>query len=436
MRTTIRTKMIVSFLLILAFSCIVTFFGAIMISKNSISEEIKAGQFSYADGLLTLQNETSLSAQAILDVNVNSIYVTRMMDEIDMAALDGDLKKRLENGEKVFLFNKLFRSPSSLIRLGDETIKISVRKQDVFEVFRFRIALVLLSILLLSCVILALASNRMLKPILKLTAATQQVAKGEFDVEVNIQSHDEIGLLIKNFNQMTRELGRMEYLQKDFIRNVSHEFKTPISSIQGFAKLLQDETLPPEQRREFSEIILEETERLSRLSTNILRLSKLENQNELTSKKAFLLDEQIRSVIVLLEHRWSQKALVFSIEMRKTICIGDEELLQQVWINLIENAIKFSRHGGRISVSVNQTEEHIEVEIADNGVGMDEETKLRIFERFYQGNDSHDTEGSGLGLSIVKRIIELSDGEIQVKSSLNQGTLFLVKLPRMPLDCV
>lgn len=429
MNTSIRLKMIISFLLILVISCVMTFFGAILISKNSITEEIKTGQFSYADSLLTIQKQTSMTTQDILNVNVNSIYNTRMMDEIDKAALESDIKVRLESGEKVFLFNKLFRSPSTLIRLGDETIKISVRKQDVYEVFRFRIALVILSILLLSCVILALASKRMLKPILKLTAATQRVAKGEFDVTVNTASRDEIGLLIKNFNKMTKELGRIEYLQKDFIRNVSHEFKTPIASIQGFAKLLQNENLSPEERNEFSGIILEETERLSNLSSNILRLSKLENQNELASKKEFLLDEQIRSVIVLLEHKWSQKKLDFNIKMKKTTCMGDEELLQQVWINLIENAIKFSDQGGCITVTITQTENHIEVVIADNGAGMEEETRQRIFERFYQGNASHSMEGSGLGLSIVKRILELSNGEIQVESSLNHGTSILVKLP-------
>lgn len=422
--------MIISFLLILAFSCGVTFLGAIIIGKTPIAEEIKAGQFSYAEGLLTLQNQTSLTTQGILDVNINSNYNTRIMDEFDMSALDSDTKARLENGEKIFLFNKLFRTPSTLVRLGDETIKITVRKHDVYEVFRFRIALVLLSILLLSCVILALVSSRMLKPILQLTTATQRVAKGEFDVTVNFKSRDEIGILFKNFNRMAKELGNMEYLQKDFIRNVSHEFKTPIASIQGFAKLLQNENLSREDQLEFSGIILEETERLSKLSSNILRLSKLEHQNELTSKKEFLLDEQIRSAVVLLEPKWSKKNLDLIVQMEKTAYLGDEELLQQVWINLIENAIKFSDQGGSISILLKQTDNHVEVEIADNGMGMDEETQQRIFERFYQGNASHSVEGSGLGLSIVKRILDLSNGEIQAKSSLNHGTAFLVKLPR------
>ncbi|HVI41259.1 MAG TPA: HAMP domain-containing sensor histidine kinase [Anaerovoracaceae bacterium] len=429
MRTTIRLKMIVSFLLILAFSCAATFIGTILISNRPLSDEIKIAQSSYADNLLGLKKQTTLSTQEILDVNVNSMYTMRVLDEIDKASLDDTVKKSLEKGEKVFISRDLSSMPATLIKLGDETIKITIRRHDVFEVFRFRIALVLLSILILSCIILAFASGRMLKPILKLTAATQKVATGDFNVSVDIEKNDEIGILIKNFNKMAKELGNMEYLQKDFMRNVSHEFKTPIASIQGFAKLLQSESLSREEQIEFSGIILEETERLSKLSSNILRLSKLENQNELTSKKKFLLDEQIRSVIVLLEPKWSQKELLFDVQMEKTTCNGDEELLQQVWMNLIENAIKFSNRGGNISISITQAEHCTEIRIADNGTGMDEDTKQRVFERFYQGNTSHTVEGSGLGLSIVKRILELSNGEIQVESSLNQGTVFLVKLP-------
>lgn len=421
--------MIVSFLLILAFSCVVTFFGAILIIDMPQEEETKISQFSYTDTLLALKKQTGLSTQEILNINLNDMYSTRVLDEIDKAALDDTTKARLEQGEKVFVSRDPSMQEVTYIKLGDETVKITARRRDDFEVFRFRIALVLLSILLLSCVILAFASGKMLRPILKLTAATQKVASGQFDVSVDIGKNDEIGILIRNFNRMAKELGNMEYLQKDFMRNVSHEFKTPIASIQGFAKLLQNENLSREDQLEFSGIILEETERLSKLSSNILRLSKLEHQNELTSKKEFLLDEQIRSAIVLLEPKWSKKNLDLIVQMEKTSYRGDEELLQQVWINLIENAIKFSNQGGRLSISLTQAENHVEVEIADNGIGMDEETRQRIFERFYQGNASHSMEGSGLGLSIVKRILDLSNGEIQVKSSLNHGTAFLVKLP-------
>lgn len=428
MITTIRLKMIISFLLILAFSCAVTFFGAILISNKPLSDEIKISQFSYTDNLLALKKQTDLTPQEILKVSINEMYSTRILDEIDKAGLDDLTKTRLERGEKVYI-SRPPSMPATYIKLGDETVKITIRRHDVFEIFRLRIALVLLSILLLSCIILAFASGKMLRPILKLTAATQKVARGDFDVAVDMGKNDEIGILIKNFNRMAKELSNMEYLQKDFIRNVSHEFKTPIASIQGFAKLLQNENLTPEERVEFTGIILEETERLSKLSANVLRLSRLENQNELTMKKEFLLDEQIRAVIVLLEPRWSQKKLSFNIQMEKTISIGDEELLQQVWINLIENAIKFSPEGGNITISVRRNENQLVIEITDHGIGMDEETQQRIFERFYQGNASHSFEGSGLGLSIVKRILELSNGEILVKSVLNQGTTFLVKLP-------
>lgn len=428
MRATLRIKMIISFLLILAISCIITFFGALLVSNGAITEEVKSGQFSYADSLLRLGNQTSLSTQKILSINVNSDYNTRVMDEIDKATLDENTKARLDNGEKVFILNKL-AAPSTLIMLDNDIVKISVRKHNVFVVFRFRIALVLLSILVSSCMILALASNRMLKPILKLTEATQKLAKGEFDVKVDIKSRDEIGILIKNFNRMAEQLGRMEYLQKDFIRNVSHEFKTPLASIQGFAKLLQNENLPEKDRLEFSGIILEETERLSQLSSKILRLSKLENQRELAAGQEFLLDEQIRSVIVLLEPKWRHKRLNFEVHMEKTPYVGDEELLLQVWINLIENAVKFSNPEGNITITAARSDHAVEVEITDNGAGMDELTQKKIFERFYQGNTSHSSEGSGLGLSIVKRILELNGGEIRVKSSPSQGASFLVKLP-------
>jgi signal transduction histidine kinase len=353
---------------------------------------------------------------------------------VDTAALDQDMKTRLESGEKVFFLNKLYAAPSTLIRMDHDIVRISVRRHDNFEVFRFRIAIVILTILVLSCVILALASNRMLKPILKLTAATQKLAKGDFDVKVDIESRDEIGILIKNFNRMAEELGRMEYLQKDFVRNVSHEFKTPIASIQGFAKLLQNKDLPEKERLEFSGIILEETERLSQLSSNILRLSKLENQKEPAPGREFQLDEQIRSAIVLLEPKWSQKKLNFTVRLDKLPYVGDEELLQQVWINLIENAVKFSYSEGAVDITAAESGHAIEVEITDHGAGMDEATQQRIFERFYQGNTSHSSEGSGLGLSIVKRILELSGGEIQVKSSPNQGTSFLVRLPHRKLS--
>ena len=432
MKLTVRVKIIASFLLILTFSCIIVFIGAMIISNQSILNEVKENQFSYANSLMELQRKTELSTQDILNISINNMYTSRVLDEIDEHSLNKETLAKLDRDEKVFVFNKLFSAPSTLVRLGDETVKITFRKQDAIDVFRMRVALILLSILVLTCIMLFFISGKMVRPVQKLTAATQKVADGDFDVFVEDKRNDEIGILINNFNHMVKKLNSMEYLQKDFIRNVSHEFKTPIASIHGFAKLLQSENLSGEERLEFSKIILEETERLSKLSSNILKLSKLENQSEISEKKPFRLDEQIRSAIVLLEPKWSEKNLQLDVTMEKTICLGDEELLQQVWINLIENAIKFTDPNGTITVNVDNENDFVKVAISDSGAGMDEETTQRIFERFFQGNTSHSTEGSGLGLSIVKRILELSGGQVEVASIQGKGSTFLIKLPAMP----
>ena len=233
---------------------------------------------------------------------------------------------------------------------------------------------------------------------------------------IQIENHrdDEIGQLTKNFNKMIRELKNIEYLRKDFITNVSHEFKTPLASIQGFAKLLMSESLPDEERKEYAAIILEEASRLTNLSSNILKITKLENQEIVEKRTLFPLDEQIRKSILLLEPAWSKKNIEFDLDLEKSQFSGDEELLQQVWINLLDNAIKFSNESGIISVRLRQNKKNVTVEIADNGIGMNEETKKRLFEKFYQGDKSRG--GRGLGLSLVKRILDLYGGKISVES--------------------
>jgi signal transduction histidine kinase len=228
---------------------------------------------------------------------------------------------------------------------------------------------------------------------------------------------------------MTKELKGIEYLRKDFISSVSHEFKTPIASIQGFAKLLQNNDLTEEERQEYTQIIIEETTRMSKLSSNILNLSRLENQGMIENKTIFSLDEQIRKSILLLELEWCEKNIDFDIELDPVQFIGDEELLQQVWINLLSNAIKFSNENGKIVVRLYQVESMVKVKIIDTGIGMDEEVQKRIFEKFYKADTAHSFEGNGLGLSLVKRIIDLCNGKIYLKSNPGKGTTFTVELP-------
>ena len=269
----------------------------------------------------------------------------------------------------------------------------------------------------------------MLEPLEKMVEATKKVAEGNFDVRLETKRKDEIEDLVTNFNYMAKQLGETELLQKDFIDNVSHEIKTPINSIQGFAKLLDDDNISKEDRKEYIGIITEESDRLLKLSTNILKLSKLQHQDKITKKEQIDIAEQIRKSISMLEPKWREKNLNISVSLKECYFYGDENLLYQVWTNLLDNAIKFSKTNGEIDVKTVQNNDKIIVKIKDNGIGMEKEEVEKIFSRFYQIDKSHSGEGSGLGLSIVKRIIELSNGTINIESSKNKGTTIIIELP-------
>lgn len=286
-----------------------------------------------------------------------------------------------------------------------------------------------INIVVIGGIFMRLMSKKMLAPIQKLKEATKKVSAGDFSIRLETLREDEIGELTKNFNKMVSELGSIESLKKEFIDNVSHEIKTPISSIQGFAELLEDENLSNEERKEYLDIIKEESNRLLNLSTNILKLSKLQNQTRITNKEQINVSEQIRKSVSLLEPKWKEKEIVFNINMEEKYFDGDEDLLFQVWINLIENAIKFSKHEGKIDILLKQVENDILIKIKDNGIGMEEGELKKIFTRFYQIDKSHSEKGSGLGLAIVKRIIELSEGILEVESQKDKGTTIIVRLP-------
>lgn len=252
---------------------------------------------------------------------------------------------------------------------------------------------------------------------------------GEYDIELETKREDEIGEVTHNFNKMIKELQSTENLQTEFINNVSHEIKTPISSIEGFAKLLKEKDLSDEEREEYSNIIIEESERLTNLTGKMLKLSKLHNQDRITNKQEILVAEQIRRAISLLEPKWAEKDIKINVSLEECCFLGDEELIFQVWVNLLDNAIKFSKQNGKIDVKVLNKNGYINIIIRDYGVGMPEAEVEKIFERFYQIDKSHSEEGCGLGLAIVKRIIELSEGTIEVGSKENQGTTVKVMLP-------
>ncbi|MBZ9607391.1 HAMP domain-containing histidine kinase [Clostridium estertheticum] len=272
-------------------------------------------------------------------------------------------------------------------------------------------------------------SKKALGPIRKVIDATHKIAEGDFSPHLDIKGVGELEELSQSFNKMIHDLSSLEMLRSDFVNNFSHEFKTPIVSIRGFAKLLKNSNLSEEEKQEYLDIIIAESERLAELSTNVLNLSKYEYVEIISDKSLFRLDEQIRRSIIMTEPKWSVKEIFVNVELDKVIFNGNDDLTQQIWINLLDNAVKFSYQGGLISVSLLNSTGGIRFSIQDNGAGMDEQTKAHIFDKFYQGDTSHSKAGNGLGLAIVKRIVELFGGTIEVQSELGKGSIFTILLP-------
>lgn len=279
-----------------------------------------------------------------------------------------------------------------------------------------------------ACIIYVL-NRRFFNPINRLGEAMQDVADGNFKIKLECQSSiPNVQEIYKNFNRMTEELDKTEVLQEDFVSNVSHEFKTPISAIEGYAMLLQDTPQSPEQK-EYVDRILSNTQRLSELIGNILLLSKVENQSLSTQQSVFALDEQIRQSIMLLESKWLEKEIELDVDLDPLDYCGSEGLMFQIWNNLIGNAIKFNKMGGLVRMRLNKTGDQICFTIEDEGPGIAPEEQKHIFDRFYQCDNSHRAEGNGLGLALVKRIVALCKGEILVENLPSAGVRFTVLLP-------
>ena len=272
-------------------------------------------------------------------------------------------------------------------------------------------------------------SHLPLRPLHTLIRAIHEVSAGNYDVKIHLEHPKEFQELSECFNQMTEELAGIEMFRSDFINNFSHEFKTPIVSILGFAKLLKSQKLNACQSKEYLDIIIEESKRLSELSTTVLTLSKVESLTLLTNKTVYSLSEQIRESILLLESKWSKKQIHFDIDMEEVVIKANEQLLKQVWMNLLDNAIKFSPAAGCIAITLHLNNENIIFAVKDQGAGMDGRIKKYIFDKFYQGDPSHHTEGNGLGLPLVKKILELHKGEISVRSQPGKGSDFIITIP-------
>ena len=276
------------------------------------------------------------------------------------------------------------------------------------------------------------ASKFSLKPVRDLIDGMDRLASGDLGARVNAGSimrrYPAFVEVTKSFNKMAQELESTEMLRSDFVNNFSHEFKTPIVSIAGLAKVLKRGNLTEAQREEYLSAIEEESMRLSSMATNVLSLTKIENQTILTDVSEYNLSEQIRSCVLLLENKWSRKNIELQLEFEEYNVSASEELMKQVWINLLDNAVKFTPAGHTIQVRISRKAHRIVVDVINTGSQIPKESLNKIFNKFYQADESHATQGNGVGLAIVKRIVQLHGGTISVSSE-NDVTGFTVELP-------
>lgn len=270
-------------------------------------------------------------------------------------------------------------------------------------------------------------SRLVLKPSLNVLTGIQKLSKGDYSARISEKGTSATRELAENFNLLAAELENTEILRSDFINNFSHEFKTPIVSMKGLVELLKKDDLKPEKRNEYLNIIQEELDRLSHMATNILNLSKIENQKILTDVAEFNISEQIRTCIVLLEKKWEKKRLDLSLDFGEFYYRGNEELLKQVFINLLDNAIKFSYEHGSVRVNLWREDGFLAVDISDTGETIPAEELSQVFNKFYRKDKTAMSEGNGIGLSIVSHIIALHKGDVKVKSE-NGVTAFTVRL--------
>lgn len=278
-----------------------------------------------------------------------------------------------------------------------------------------------------------LFTSVLVKPLKALTAATKKIAKGDYNIDLRTKSKDELGLLSEQFQQMSHEMSEIERMRQEFVSNVSHEIQTPLASISGFVSILQTDGLDEAEQRRCLNIIRHESMRLSRLSENMLRLATIDSNHHPFHPSLVRLDRQLRRIVVAAEPQWASKRLNIHLELPKTAIRADEDLLGQVWLNIFSNSIKFTPEGGDIFIELQSGNGEIGVVLRDTGIGIAEDDRKRIFERFYMADKSHNREagGSGLGLAIVKRVVELHDGRIEIDSAAGKGTAVSVFLPAM-----
>lgn len=319
------------------------------------------------------------------------------------------------------------------LNILQESIGISFARENVEQAAKVTFGNVMLISLLCTLIDALRRWYTVTRPVQRITAAAEKIMKGDLSVRIQpirgASAQDGFNITIDYFNRMAKELSSIETLRTDFISNVSHELKTPLAIIQNYGTMLQQPGLPEEQRREYAKTVTDASRRLADLITNILKLNKLENQQIYPEREVFDLGEQLCECLLAFEDVWEKKGIELDTDLAEDITIkSDRSLLSLVWNNLFSNALKFTPSEGHVSVSLKAEGDFAVVEVGDTGCGISPEVGAHIFEKFYQGDTSHATQGNGLGLALVKRVMDIVDGDISVNSEVGKGSVFTVTI--------
>lgn len=399
-------------------------------SSNHIADLIKLIDDKNQDKILADYSETSE-----MSFTVTCEGQTKSYGHVNKKLIlkDDELKTLATSKEKSLRSEGIISQYAKAFKIDNQTYVITVQKdfsatKDIFMKSYTSAAIIFM---MTGSIVFLIVADIIVKPISRLTKVTDELAKGNYKVRVNYEGKDEISSLYASFNQMAVRLAKQETIRQQFISDVSHEFQTPLTAISGFATILKNENLTDEQRQKYADIILFNSNRLSHLSKNMLQLTLLDGEDTSLDKSEFPLIEQLNRVIEMEDNAALSKdiEIEFIHPKKEFIIEADESRMEQVWINLLSNAIKYTNEHGVVTVEVRRTPMELQVRFEDTGVGMSQDAISHIFERFYRQDKSRTIEGNGLGLSIVKRIIDLHHYKIDVESQEDVGSVFTVYIP-------
>lgn len=441
----IYSKLIIGFLLtsLLSFSicCFFTIRSYNRDSDQLALEELEHSSKHIADmiQLIDVKNQDKIlsdySETSEMSFTVTCEGQTKSYGHVNKKLIlaEDELKTLATSKEKTLRSEGIISQYAKAFKIDNQTYVITVQKDfsSTKDIFMKSYTSAAIIFMMTGSIVFLIVADIIVKPISRLTKVTDELAKGNYKVRVNYEGKDEISSLYASFNQMAVRLAKQETIRQQFISDVSHEFQTPLTAISGFATILKNENLTDEQRQKYADIILFNSNRLSHLSKNMLQLTLLDGEDTSLDKSEFPLIEQLNRVIEMEDNAALSKdiEIEFIHPKKEFIIEADESRMEQVWINLLSNAIKYTNEHGVVTVEVRRTPTELQVRFEDTGVGMSQDAISHIFERFYRQDKSRTIEGNGLGLSIVKRIIDLHHYKIDVESQEDVGSVFTVYIP-------